>query len=538
MVNKGAQTDSKPKPRGFGETRVESDDEGGPLAPGDWVGEYKVKELGGQGGMGWVYFGIHPVISKEVAIKVLKAGVAEKRGLVERFVQEARAVNLIRHPNIVDIFAFGELEDGSSYYVMEALEGESLRHKLRGGRGLDREMLKMIFEGVLDALAAAHDLGIVHRDLKPDNVFVVEGRYGGPSVKLLDFGIAKLTEMDLVEGQPESEMPPGPLGTPYYMSPEACRGEDVDGRADLYSVGVLLYEVFVGRVPFRGASYTEVLHSHAHRPVPPPSGWGEIPAGVEALIMRCLDKRPSARFSSATELKERLSEVFDSLGDEELPAHLEASNAGGGGRGAGLRQRRIQGGEVPSMPTELSTAAQSLAPGESTKSWMWWAVGAVVALLGFGTLYWVGVDRPFSAEERKERGAGGGDAGRRLTTGKRAEREAGKADTVSLSFVSQPPGAGVFLGGEWVGETPVSVSLPRGSKPTQVELRLAGRGVLTEEVVPSSDRFIEVVFPVKNKGSEQGNGAPSSPRERPSRATRSPRSPRPRFDPGEFKLER
>jgi len=213
------------------------------------VGGYVVEGELGRGGMGVVYAATHPMIGKRVAIKVLKPSLSNNPGTVERFVQEARAVNQIGHPNIVDIFAFGTLPDGRSYLIMDLLVGESLRKRVKRGP-LPVEETVRILDEVASALAAAHDKGFIHRDLKPDNVYLVD-HHGKVDVKLLDFGLAKLLAPAGMSGRAFRTATGAMLGTPDYMSPEQLKGTGVDHRTDIYALGVVGFEVIAGERPRR-----------------------------------------------------------------------------------------------------------------------------------------------------------------------------------------------------------------------------------------------------------------------------------------------
>ena len=264
----------------------------GDLEPGTMVGEYRVEWKLGEGGMAQVFAATHPVIGKKAAIKVISPTLCTDADCVERFVAEARAANEIGHPNIVDVFAFGQLPDGRRYFVMEWLQGEPLSHRI------DRAPLRVgeacsILEQICDALEAAHEKGIVHRDLKPDNVFLVPVRGRGDVAKLLDFGIAKLigrkdgtvrwkTEPDFV------------MGTPEYLSPEQGRGRGVDHRTDIYALGVIAYEMVTGRVPFIAASAIDVIHMQMHD-APPRMRRSGVPRALERLIRQMLAKKPDDR---------------------------------------------------------------------------------------------------------------------------------------------------------------------------------------------------------------------------------------------------
>ncbi len=283
------------------------------LKAGTNVGGYEVRRKIGEGGMGEVYAGVHPVIGKNVAIKVLLPNWSRDQTMALRFIQEARAVNAIGHENIVDIFAFGELPTGELYLVMELLVGKSLGDYATAKKKLEPKDAAEILIHVCDALSAAHAKGIVHRDLKPDNVFLVDGKGGRRLVKLLDFGIAKLTAV----GNTRSTQSGMAVGTPLYMSPEQCMGRDVDGRADVYAVGVMMFELLTGDLPFSGRGQLEVMNAHLQNTPPDPSLKG-VPSQLSRLILECLRKTPADR-PSAQQLGERLTKMLaEGFGDETL----------------------------------------------------------------------------------------------------------------------------------------------------------------------------------------------------------------------------
>ncbi|WAS95853.1 serine/threonine protein kinase [Nannocystis punicea] len=261
---------------------------------------YRVHHRLGKGGMGEVYLAEHMDIGRKVAIKTLNAHLQDKPEIAERFMQEARTSSRVRHSNIVDITDFGKTDHGAPFFVMEYLEGEDLKSVLKRERVLPWERARDIILQVCAALAAAHAHGLVHRDLKPDNIYLI--RQGEQElVKVLDFGIAKI----ISEAGDEMTQTGVLLGTPEYMSPEQAQDEPLDGRSDIYAMGVLMFRMFTGRLPFRAKAFMAVLGMHMQQPPPRPSEVDPnhpVSERQEAIILRCLAKKPEDRFQSADEL--------------------------------------------------------------------------------------------------------------------------------------------------------------------------------------------------------------------------------------------
>jgi serine/threonine protein kinase len=267
---------------------------------------YKIEQVIGEGGMGFVYLARHKVIDKKVAIKVLRSDMARDRENLDRFLQEARAASSIGNPHIVDISDFGDLPDGSTYFVMEYLDGGSLSHLIDKTKRLPLDRLCHIALQMAAGLAAAHECGIVHRDLKPDNVILITRGGDSDFVKILDFGIAKV----MSSGEAKLTVAGAVFGTPHYMSPEQAAGTPVDHRTDIYSLGVIFYEMVSGTLPFNADNFMAILSQHMYQaPTPLREIAPECPPAIEAVILKCLSKKPEARFQSMEELAEDLRRV-------------------------------------------------------------------------------------------------------------------------------------------------------------------------------------------------------------------------------------
>ncbi len=275
------------------------------IPAGQAIGNYRILSKIGTGGMGVVYLAEHPLIGKRVALKVIHRDLATQREVVQRFFQEAWAVNKIGDEHIVEIHDFGQTPEGDHFYIMEFLEGETLATAI-SRRPLDVIRALHIGAQIASALAAAHGAGVMHRDLKPDNIMLTT-RLGDPDfVKLLDFGLAKI--FIGAEASTVTTAAGILLGTPQYMSPEACetRG-DVDHRTDIYALGVLLFQMLTGVVPFDGESVGEVLVKQVTQLPPPLRSFNpSIPPSVEQIALRCLMKAPDKRFSTMLELRAAL----------------------------------------------------------------------------------------------------------------------------------------------------------------------------------------------------------------------------------------
>jgi serine/threonine-protein kinase len=279
------------------------------------LGRYRLDDVLGRGAMGIVYKGYDPAIDRVVAIKVVRNDLLDGEAgseYLDRFRREAQAAGRCMHPNIVAVYDYSE-SDGTSFIVMEYVKGRPLDHFLRQGIRLAPKEALFVLLQVLDALGYAHGLGIVHRDIKPANVILLEGG----RVKVADFGVARLNTTGLTQHG-------SIIGTPSYMSPEQCKGEQVDHRTDLFSTGVILYELLTGEKPFPGKHATEVMYkllNHEPREI------GElnatVPPGVNAVVRRALAKQPEERYASAQAFADALKAAFAGESAEAQPAYSD-----------------------------------------------------------------------------------------------------------------------------------------------------------------------------------------------------------------------
>jgi serine/threonine-protein kinase len=293
-------------------------------APGDpLVGKtlddkYRLEARLGVGGMGTVYRARHLLIDRTVAVKVLSQRFVEDDAAQMRFRREAKAAGRLQHPNAVAVTDFGQTADGYVYIVMELLEGRTLREILAKEAPLDTARSVALMLQAAAAVAAAHEAGIIHRDLKPANIFVVQNAEIPSVVKVLDFGIAKLAAETLEEEDAHTLTQVGAMiGTPRYMSPEQCDGAELTPAADVYSLGVILYEMLTGLVPFSGSTPLAIAMKHTSElPRPPREVIPSIPEGLEAIVLHALEKSPADRPADAAEFRRELLAMAERLGLE------------------------------------------------------------------------------------------------------------------------------------------------------------------------------------------------------------------------------
>ena len=425
-----------------------------PPKPGLHFGPYRVLSKLGEGGMGIVYLAEHVRQKRTVAIKLLKETYASRPEAVGRFFDEARSVGRIRHPHIVEIAGF-VASGGQAYYIMELLEGQPVNKALTTEAVIPLRRALRIGAQVADALHAAHKVGVLHLDIKPSNIFLTLREGQNDFVKVLDFGIARLSDVGPDDPALPGYTDPG-LGTPAYMSPEQAAERRIDPRSDIYSLGVVLYEMLSGRPPFRAESTPDYAFKHMN--VQPPSLRTldgvpqEITTSASRVVMRCLEKDPVDRFQSAADLRDHLHRA--ARGTVVIPRPASSQFAGS------VRQLVEQRAVLPVIFAVLLTAA---------------ATAALLVGLGYGRKTQP-TAKPAPAVKRT---AGPVEAKVALT----------------LTVLSNPAGAEVVHDGlvkRVLGMTPLNLQLPRNSERWTLLVQREGYQAKKVSVVLSNDQTLSV----------------------------------------------
>jgi serine/threonine-protein kinase len=452
---------------------------------GKQIGNYQIKAKLGEGGMGAVYLGEHPLIGKRVAVKVLLEELASKEDIVTRFFNEAKAVNDIGHQNIVDIVDFGKMKSEVGvdivYFIMEFLDGESLAARLRR-TGLAFNETLHIIDQCCSALSASHAKGIVHRDLKPENLYLCSRGGDKSFVKILDFGIAKLTGDG---GTSSSKTRTGlVIGTPTYMSPEQCEGKGlIDSRSDVYSLGVVMYELLTGRVPFPGEGFGEILVAHLTKEPEPPSKLNpDITPELEAIVLHAIEKDRNRRFQTMEEFGTAIADAASHFSVyKKLPGYSQAMASVSGGTAA---RAAVSGdsalGSAPTgvaghgprtdsapRPTTLSgSAAQvDVPPPARGKTPMLVGVGAIAAGIVIAAVMVLGGGKKPTQPVTTNLPA---------TTTPTPPPSTPQPKAVQLKVLSEPPGAEVVRAGKVLGTTPYVIDAKQGDAGFDIEVRKTG----------------------------------------------------------------
>jgi len=468
---------------------------------GSILGSYRLLQQIGAGGMGRVFVAEHIRLGRKVAVKILRPEYSGNQEAVKRFFAEARAVNRINHENIIEISDFIEGDSGPSFYIMELLEGVDLRALGGVAVGLPLRRAMRIAIQVVSALGAAHESGIIHRDLKPENIFLVERGGRKDFVKLLDFGVAKLANAKLDDAGSFKSIDGVVVGTPEYMAPEQALGEAVDFRADIYSFGVILFEMITGRPPFKADSAREHMAKHIMATPPRPARWRvqarEVPA-LEELILECLAKKPEDRPQRMQDIERRLYKILESLPD---------------------------GGDLEVNPRS-----------SSRRRWIWTGVAAVVSI-GVGTVLALATtgsrSRSTSGQTSAPASEGPAAAAWPGTVVKPVPAR------VQITFDSVPAGAAVFREGadRPLGVTPFVASFAASPETVTFEYRLGGWRVERTSLALTTDTEIKIpLAPVETASSSR------HPRERSGKrkgkgGTKEPETVQPAPEPPAVKLD-
>jgi serine/threonine-protein kinase len=483
------------------------------VLPGAMIGEYKVEAKLGEGGFGAVYRAIQPLIGKQVAIKILSRKLCGDPQMLSRFVAEARVVNDIKSKNIVDIFGYGALPDGRQYFVMELLTGTTLEDWIHQRGRIPIEEAVPIFRGIARALDSAHAKGVVHRDLKPENVFLVSDD-GGLMPKLLDFGIAKL--MGGATGGHKTRTGV-PMGTPYYMSPEQCRGDKIDHATDVYSFGVLAFQTLTGQLPFSGDSFMQIMFAHVSSQPPLPSAVAAgLPAELDAPILAMLAKSPVERPESCGAGVEALATAGRSAGHDvgTLPigtplAMREPGAVTGGGLALAATAVATTG------PSTLS-ASETSVPLQKSRAPLVLAGVALLAVVGIGVAFALTRGSSLSADSAPPAASSAPVAASATpsavpSAAPPAPSVAPAASTkVKVTLTTVPEAVEVFLGEEKLGATPGDeIRLPRGDAEVVLELRAEGFSPEKVRVSPVADVSVSVKLK-KVRAAPSGGGKPKT----------------------------
>lgn len=480
------------------------------LQVGDKVGEYVIEQKIGSGSFGAVYRAIQPLIGKQVAVKVLSRKYSADPHVVSRFIAEARAVNQIRHKNIIDIFSFGQLPDRRHYHVMELLDGQPLDVYLaeQGGR-LPVEVLLPVLRGLGRALDAAHAAGIAHRDLKPANVFLARDEEGTPFPKLLDFGIAKLLNDEVPRHHHTATG--AAVGTPDYMSPEQCQGPDVDHQTDIYSFGVMTYQLLTGHLPHTGNNVVEVLMKQMTAEPRPPSSVGpHVPTGFDGPVLAMMAKDPKARPANcALALQALVNAAVEAGFDVPSASHSGEVDPrlvrSGPGSHSVPQPTPPQGSPPVSTPSGPPALAATMASssGDQLKAPVLDAPakGRTSLWVGIGVMILAVAGVPFlldSSQADPEPAGQPAQAQLAPTPPPKAPVEPkvpAPPTTVSLSVAGAPTGAQIFgPGGVELGSASTGLELPQGNDPVQLIIRAQGYADLERQIVPVASGTITVTM--------------------------------------------
>jgi serine/threonine-protein kinase len=493
-----------------------------PLIDQTLAGRYRILRKIGEGGMGIVYEAIHVVIEKRVALKILREDFSHRDDVVERFRQEAKSASRIGHEHIIDISDFGVTPNGAHFFVMELLHGNDLAEELEQRGPLPTRRAIGIALQCAKALGAAHAKGIVHRDMKPENIFMLQRDTGEDFVKIVDFGIAKMSDIDTPGAAPGRKLTKTGMifGTPEYMSPEHAAGKELDHRVDVYAMGIILYELLTGRVPFQGDTFLGILTQHMFEQVPPlrmanPSC--SAPPELEQLILRAVSKNADDRQQSMDELAHELnailqhqSPVSSSMPPPGTITHVDRQRSFPPAPSSHQPPPRF-----PQMATIGSESLYDLSPvrGKGSSVGLWAALLGILAAGIVGALFILRSDS-LPAAHPAAVGPAPATVPSVAATPEAAEPRAVAKEvtpappsaTVEVEVHSEPSGAAVLVSGKSVCEpTPCRFQTPRGAL-IKVTVQRAGYRTGTTDITPDHDlNQVQLSLHKRREGGRGGN---------------------------------
>ncbi|HEX5064051.1 MAG TPA: serine/threonine-protein kinase, partial [Kofleriaceae bacterium] len=511
-----------------------------PLLGATVAGRYKIIRKLGEGGMGSVYLAMHTILEKQVALKVLHGEFARKPDLVDRFMQEAKAASRIRHENVIDISDFGVTPDGHVFFAMELLQGHDLHDSIAraklAGQLLPWSRTKKIFLQICGALAAAHARGIVHRDLKPENVYLIDFLGDPDFVKLLDFGIAKLTDVSNEEGGRKLTKTGMLFGTPEYMSPEQARGENVDHRVDVYAMGCILFQLVTNRVPFEADNFMGVLSQHLTEQPPsiPPQVFDQIgaPRALADVIDKALEKNRDARWQTIEEFAAAVRQVSGDPPAADKSQPMRAANVASPSEttrarpptGPVVGRQRSETGRVKTQWTGNLHVPEAAEPTAKPKS-------KAPLIIGLGVLV---VGGAVAAVVALKGGGGGAGEGSAVASGSAPAVAPVVQPPVQppppppppppkdvlpeqseIVLTSDPKGAVVtdLSNNRVLGTTPQRFKIAGSTTPRQFKFTLKGYGDSTVELVPN--RALIEYAETLHKGATKPNAVTKVPEQKP-----------------------
>ncbi len=493
-------------------------------------GRYYVESVMGEGGMGLVYKAKHTALNKPLALKVLRDEVSKNEEVIARFRQEAQSASAIGNQHIIDISDFGNLPGGSTYFVMEYLDGRDLTAAITEESPMAPERVLRIARQLAKALGAAHDIGIVHRDLKPDNIFLINRGGDSDFVKILDFGIAK------VGTQTQKLTKAGDIfGTPHYMSPEQCAGNEIDHRTDIYALGVIFYEMVTGKVPFDAETLMGVLTKQmyeAPKPLHELETGTSASAELEAVILKCLAKEPDSRYANMHQLLEdleRLQRGEQPIAVDEAVERHSLTGEAARDRLTGKHAVGAAGGFLPQKskkPLYIGLGLLALL-----------VIGAVAALSGgSSTEEETAIAQQKEAEEAELEAARKRAEEAQLAAEKaRAEAEAAKAKSAKLpagadapktakpkitNYDTTPTGAEVYLDGALLGQTPLDVERPRRGERLELTFKLDGYKDETVRLIARTQAKVHVKLEKDRSSSRRRRASRTSAKSQPTTETK------------------